>query len=113
MGFFKAVSVRLKTTIRSTDLLEVMSRDCDDDIKMFLLKHENISLFSIDKNKSWPNIFFQLIWGQLSLEYAKKRKPLDSIDTIIVMQAVGYALSQKYPHDEDVQQWVAQLPVGV
>lgn len=113
MGFFGAVSVRLKATSRSTDLLNVMKRSCGGDKKAFLLEQTNVSSFSIDKNSSWPNIFSQIIWGQLSLDYANKGKSLDSEDALIVIQAVGYALSQWYPNDESVQQFLSSLPFDV
>jgi len=38
MGFFGAVSVRLKATGRSTDLLNLMKRSYRDDKKAFLLE---------------------------------------------------------------------------
>ena len=113
MGFFGAISVRLKATGRSTDLLNVMKRSQSDDKKAFLLEQTYVSSFSIDENSDWPNIFFEIIWGQLSLEYANKGKSLDSEDALIVIQAVGNALSQWYPNDESVQQFLATLPFGV
>ena len=113
MGFFGAISVRLKATGRSTDLLNVMKRSHSDDKKVFLLEQPYVSSFSIDENSVWPNIFSQIIWEQLSLEYANKGKTLDSEDALIVIQAVGNALSQWYPNDESVQQFLATLPFGV
>ena len=113
MGFFGAISVRLKATSRSTDLLNVMKRSQSDDKKVFLLEQTYVSSFSIAENSDWPNIFSQIIWGQVSFEYANKGKSLDSEDALIVIQAVGNALSQWYPNDESVQQFLATLPFGV
>ncbi len=117
MGFFGsvfgAVSVRLKATHCSTDLLNIMKQSCSGDKKVFLLEQTNSPSFSIDKNSSWPNIFCQIILGQLSREYYNNGKSLDSEDTLIIIQAVGYALSQGYPNDESVQQFLSSLPFDV
>ena len=113
MGYFGALSVRLKATSLSTDLVNVMMRSDSDDKKAFLLEQPNVSSFSIDENWDWPDIFSQIIWEQLSIEYANKGKSLDSEDVPIVIQAVGNALSEWYPNDESVKQFLSTLPFGV
>ena len=113
MGFFGAVSVRLKASVRSTDLLNLMKRSSNVDKKAFLLEQPNVSSFSIDENWDWPDIFCEIIWEQLSIEYAKKGKSLGSEDVPIVIQAVGNALSEWYPNDESVKQFLSTLPFGV
>lgn len=115
MGFLGTVRVRLKATSRSTDLINVMKRCGSVDKKVCLLEWADAAPFSflVDEECSWPKIFCQIIYGQLSREYVTKGKMLDSGDTLIVIQAAGYSLSQGYPNDKTVQQFLATLPFGV
>ena len=113
MGFFGAIKLRLKTTMRSTDLLNDMRKSQNDDKKEFLIEQAAKFSFDIDEDREWPIIFYQIISDQLYHEYSNKGKSLDGMDSLIILQAVGNALSESYPNDESVKKYLSLLPVGV
>jgi len=113
MGFFGAIKLRLKATTRSSDLLNDMRKSQNDDKKEFLIEQAAMFSFDIDEDSEWPIIFSQIISAQLYHEYTNKGKSLDEMDSLIILQAVGNALSESYPNDESVQQFLSSLPFDV